>query len=98
MIPYNIGNFLTSSQKTTLIKHINIAKADSPQKVLELAKASRDPSKTEAKQTAELVHKAKETVEKIVSIARKNPQALTTLDMKFVNVAVLSQRGKTFIP
>lgn len=98
LIPYNIGDFLSASERTTLVELINIAKADSAQKVLDLAQVPRDLHKTETEQAADLVKIAKTHVEKIVSNVRKNPRALTVLDMKFVNVAVLSHQGKTFIP
>ncbi len=98
LIPYNIGNFLSPVQKKSLTAGIEVAKADSPQKVLELTKAERNYSKTAEEQAAELVLVAKANVEKIVNIARKKPRAITTLDMKFVNVAILSHRAQTFIP
>lgn len=98
LIPYNIGNFLNPVQKAGLAAGIDVAKADSPQKVLELSKADRNYNKTEEEQAAELVLAAKVNVEKIVNIARNDPRALTSLDMKFVNVAILSHRANTFIP
>lgn len=98
LIPFNVKELLSPQEFALLSRSGDIANAADPQAVLKLAGRELKDGENAEKIAATLVEDSKRTLSSLIAKARANPEAITPIDMKLVNVAIQSDRASTYIP
>lgn len=99
LVPFNLKEVLSLENVNLLEKFSLIATASSPDAAIKAAGKEIPNEELEKANYAErLVSDAKNQINKLLKEAREDKRALTPLDMKLANVALLSEVAETYVP
>ncbi len=94
LLPLNLKELLTPAELGELTHAGDIVAAKGPEEIFKIAGISgpADPARAEG-----ISQKAVETIRHLTNRAMKDPRAVNVLDVKFANVALLSQQTGSYI-
>jgi len=96
LVPFNLTELCTPEQLSQLVHLGDVVKADSFKKVLELG-GIVEPGESERAAVTRIRHQAEMGIESILSEVRLSPRAVNSLDIKFVNAALLSRASGSYV-